>query len=161
MKLVVIADTHMPKKASSLPQRLLEELPTADLIIHAGDWQEKWVHEKLSHYGEVVGVYGNVDDEELHTQLPEHTIIEAGGFRIGLTHGHGDKKTTEKRVLEAFEGEELDCIIFGHSHLPLLRFVKKTMLFNPGSITDKRGLPFCSFGILTIDETIQAHHIFF
>lgn len=161
MKIVVLSDTHMPKKAQQLPERLKEELPSADLIIHAGDWQTLEVYEELKKYAPVKGVYGNVDGEEIQAQFPYKQIVEVEGKRIGLVHGHGEKKTTEKRVVEAFEGEEPDLIIFGHSHLPLLRFVKKTMLFNPGSVTDKRRLPSYSFGILTMEANIRAEHIFF
>ncbi|TGB01270.1 metallophosphoesterase family protein [Halobacillus salinus] len=161
MKIVVLSDTHMPKKAKQLPDRLIEELPSADLIIHAGDWQTPDLYEELRAYAPVKGVYGNVDGEDIQAIFPFKQIIEAEGKRIGLVHGHGEKKTTEKRVVEAFGEEELDLIIFGHSHLPLLRFVKKTMLFNPGSVTDKRRSPNYSFGILTIDTNIRAEHIFF
>ncbi|MCA0972338.1 metallophosphoesterase [Halobacillus litoralis] len=161
MKLVVLSDTHIPKKAKQLPERLTEELTAADRIIHAGDWQTLDVYEELKTFAPVHGVYGNVDGEEIQSVFPEKQIIETGGFRIGIVHGHGEKKTTEKRVVEAFEGEELDLIVFGHSHLPLLRFVKNTMLFNPGSVTDKRRLPRYSFGILTLGEELHAEHVFF
>ena len=142
MKIVVLSDTHMPKKAKQLPERLLQELPGADVIIHAGDWQTLDVYEQLNTFAPVHGVYGNVDGEEIKAQFPYKQILEFEGRRIGLIHGHGEKKTTEKRVVEAFKDEALDVIIFGHSHLPLVRYVNKTMLFNPGSVTDKRKLPF-------------------
>jgi uncharacterized protein len=44
------------------------------------------------------------------------------GFRIGITHGHGKGKTTKKRAIAAFEDEKVDCIIFGHSHIPVMGF---------------------------------------
>lgn len=159
MKIIVMADTHMPKKSVKFPNRLCQELEHAELIIHAGDWQTLEVYEELKKYGEVHGVYGNVDDEEIIQQLPKKKVINVAGWKIGIVHGHGAKKTTEKRAMEAFE-EELDMIIFGHSHLPLLRYIGKTMLFNPGSATDKRKLPFYSFGKLTLSEEIHAEHVF-
>ncbi|KKB38817.1 putative phosphoesterase [Bacillus thermotolerans] len=57
--------------------------------------------------------------------------------------------------------EEVDCIVFGHSHIPYLRFEKGVLMFNPGSATDKRRLPYYSYGILTVDKTIKAEHIFY
>ncbi|MBA2174742.1 metallophosphoesterase [Halobacillus locisalis] len=161
MKIVVLSDTHMPKKAKHLPDRLLKELPDADHIIHAGDWQTLEVYDHLKTFAPVHGVYGNVDGEEIESQFPYKQILEFEGRRIGLIHGHGEKKTTEKRVIEAFEDEELDLIIFGHSHLPLVRYVNKMMLFNPGSVTDKRKLPCFSFGIITIDEDLHTEHVFY
>lgn len=161
MRVVVLSDTHMPKKAKVLPRRLLVELDQADAIIHAGDWQMTEVYEMLKAYAPVYGVYGNVDDQSIREFFPIKQTFTIEGHKIGLIHGHGEKKTTEKRVIEAFEDEEVSIIIFGHSHLPLLRYYKKRLLFNPGSVTDKRKLPYYSFGILTLDDEIQAEHIFF
>lgn len=98
MKIVVTADTHIPKSAKQLPSRLLQELETADRIIHAGDWQTIEVYEELQKYAPVDGVCGNVDGEDIRQVMPEKKIIEAGGFTIGIIHGHGEKKTTEKRA---------------------------------------------------------------
>jgi uncharacterized protein len=111
MKVVVLSDTHLPKRKNGLPTRLLDELVDADLIIHAGDWQSVEVLEELQTFAKVEGVFGNVDTEEILQLLPDKRIVEACGFRLGITHGHGKGKTTEKRAIHAFEGEKVDCII--------------------------------------------------
>lgn len=161
-KILVLSDTHMPKKSKILPDELTKSLSEVDLIIHAGDWQTPEVYEELKQYAPVIGVFGNVDGESIKEIVSEKEIIEVEGFKIGITHGHGEKGTTEKRVIQSFEKEELDLVIFGHSHLPYLKFYKKTLLFNPGSPTDKRKLPYFSYGLITIDKDgIQARHIFF
>ncbi|MBU9712143.1 metallophosphoesterase family protein [Evansella tamaricis] len=160
MKIVVVSDTHMPNKAIQLPNRLVHELTTADQIIHAGDWQTIDVYKNLEQYAPVSGVAGNVDGSQIKELFPDKTTICVNGFQIGIVHGHGMKKTTEKRAEEAFE-TPLDCIVFGHSHIPYLRYAGKTLLFNPGSATDKRKLPFYSFGVLTVTEEIRAEHIFY
>ncbi|UOQ44747.1 metallophosphatase family protein [Halobacillus salinarum] len=160
MKIVVIADTHF-KKEVKLPQPLINALQKADLIIHAGDWKTPALYEELKQYAPVEGVYGNIDEEDIQALFPDKQVLDIKGHTIGLVHGHGEKKTTEKRVVEAFQDEAVDLIIFGHSHLPLLRFVGKRLLFNPGSPTDKRRMPYYSFGVLTIDEELTASHHFF
>ncbi|MFD1038393.1 metallophosphoesterase family protein [Virgibacillus byunsanensis] len=161
MKIVVTADTHLSNQGKQLPNRLVTACKTADLIIHAGDWKSMDVYKTLSSYGEVKGVYGNVDPDEITEQFPSQQIVEVNGFNIGVVHGHGDKKTTEKRVMEAFEEEEVDVIIFGHSHIPVIRYVKGELLFNPGSPTDKRKLRYYSYGILDIGEEIRTEIVFF
>ncbi|MBN8236493.1 metallophosphoesterase [Halobacillus kuroshimensis] len=162
MKIVVLSDTHMPKKASRLPDRLVSALQEADQIIHAGDWQTPDVFEELSRFAPVTGVYGNVDGEDMKEIVPKRQLVTWAGYSIGVVHGHGEKKTTEKRAVEAFQEHPPDLIIYGHSHIPVLRYFKKTLLFNPGSVTDKRRLPFYSFGMLTLgEEGIHAEHIFF
>lgn len=162
MEILVLSDTHMPKKAKQLPKRFIKELKDVDAIIHAGDWQTLELYEMLKDYAPVYGVYGNVDGEDIQDKFPAKQTLEWKGYQIGIVHGHGDKKTTEKRVLEAFQEDPPDVLIYGHSHIPVLRYFKKTLLFNPGSLTDKRRSPMYSFGRLTLTEDgIHAEHIFF
>lgn len=161
MKIVVISDTHMPKKEKSLPDRVVTELKQSDLIIHAGDWQTVEVYQELLQYGEVKGVFGNLDSEELQALLPEKTIVEIEGYKIGVVHGHGKRWTTERRAIEAFSDDQVDCIIFGHSHIPVQKEVNGVLLFNPGSCTDKRRQPQPSFGFITVSNGLYAEHVFF
>lgn len=161
MKIIVIADTHIPEKCKQLPSRLVKELERAELIIHAGDWKSMEVYNMLSKYAEVKGVYGNVDGDDIKEYFGAQEIDEVAGHTIGITHGHGDKKTTEKRAIDTFDGKDTDVIIFGHSHIPTMRYYKKTLLFNPGSPTDKRKLPYYSFGILEIGKEVRSEIIFF
>jgi uncharacterized protein len=161
VKIVVLSDTHLPKRKKGLPTRLLEQLKDTELIIHAGDWTTIDVYKELQSYARVEGVYGNVDGKEIIELLPFKKIIEVCGFRIGITHGHGKGKTTEKRAIEVFKGEKVDCIIFGHSHIPVNRFEGEILIFNPGSPTDKRRQKQYSFGVITISDKIAAELIYF
>ena len=38
MRLLLIADTHVPKRARDLPAPVWDEVERADAVIHAGDW---------------------------------------------------------------------------------------------------------------------------
>lgn len=161
MKIVVMSDTHMPKKAKHLPRTLVRDLETADYIIHCGDWQSVELYHELKQYSEVIGVTGNVDSPELKSHLHEKEILYAADFSIGIVHGHGAGKTTEKRAVEAFTQNKVDCIVYGHSHIPVLKETNGILLFNPGSPTDKRRQKEFSYGILTIGGEIIAEHVFF
>ncbi|MFC2949817.1 metallophosphoesterase family protein [Virgibacillus sediminis] len=161
MKLVITGDTHMPRRGTQLPARLEQELKTANLIIHTGDWQTMDMYHMLSEFGEVRGVFGNVDGEDICRKFPEKLVLELEGYRIGVVHGHGERKTTERRAIEAFDGEDLDIIIFGHSHIPLLRYSKRRLLLNPGSPMDKRTTPYYSFAVLHLGPEIRAEHVFY
>lgn len=161
MKITVISDTHIPKKAKSLPSKVITELKQSDLIIHAGDWQTLDVYHECLQYGDVRGVFGNVDSEELQELLPEKLVVVIEGVRIGVVHGHGKRWTTERRAMEAFANDPVDCIIFGHSHIPVLKEINGILLFNPGSCTDKRRQPKPSFGIITVNNGLHAEHVFF
>lgn len=161
MKIAVIADTHMPKFAKQLPRVLRKGLQDVDLIIHAGDWQTMEVYEELKKIAPIEGVYGNVDSEDIIKLLSRRKIINVGPYSIGIVHGHGKSGTTEKRALKEFENDDVDVIVFGHSHIPLKKQIDDRLLFNPGSPTSKRKLPQFSYGIMTITDKLQAEHIYF
>jgi uncharacterized protein len=161
MKIVVLSDTHLPKRTKGLPKRLIDELKDADLIIHAGDWQSIDVYNELLSYAKVEGVYGNGDGDDIKSLFREKRIVEVGGFKIGITHGHGKGKTTEKRAIQAFDREKVDCIVFGHSHIPIKKFENEVLLFNPGSPTDKRRQEKYSFGVFYLGDCLEAEHIYF
>ena len=38
MRLLLLADTHVPKRARDLPARVWQEVDRADVVLHAGDW---------------------------------------------------------------------------------------------------------------------------
>ena len=164
MKIAVLSDTHMPKRAKLLPDTVINEIKDTDMIIHAGDWTSLEVYEELKRIAPVIGVYGNVDPPEVQEFFEVRKIVEVGKIKIGIIHGHlGKKKTTPERALEAFQHEKMDIITFGHSHIPYLQTHGETILFNPGSPTDKRFQPKFSYGIITINEgePIEVKHVFF
>ncbi len=161
MRIGVLADTHIPKTAKAIPEKVLKAFNDVQLIIHAGDIVEEPVLRQLEMVAPVVAVYGNRDSETLKRILPEKKIIELEGFRIGIFHGHGDKGTTMQRLPGFFQGVSLDCIIFGHSHIPYIEKINGILYFNPGSPTVKKRQPHPSVGILTLSDTIVAeiHYI--
>ena len=161
MNIIITADTHLPSPTRTLPTRLLKACEQADKIIHAGDWKTTEVYDTLASFAEVHGVVGNADGEDVRAAFPEKKRLTVNGYKIGIVHGHGEKQTTEKRALAAFPGEEMDVIIFGHSHIPLIRYAGPTLLINPGSPTYKRKLPHYSFATLQITDVLKAEMIFF
>ncbi len=161
MEIIVLSDTHIPKRAKQLPETVKDACKQADLIIHAGDWQTEQVYNEIKSYGDLVGVTGNVDSPELKRLLNRKEIVSVEGFRIGIVHGHGKGGTTESRAAAAFAPDEVDCIVFGHSHIPVLNKRDGILLFNPGSPTDKRRQKQYSFGLITIGETIHARHVLY
>jgi len=153
MKVVVLSDTHIPVRAKDLPKRVLEELETADAIIHAGDFEEWAVAERLKEFAPLYAVCGNMDWEEVRVNLPERRIVTLSGQKIAIVHGWGAPHDLPERVRTLFEDEEgLSCIVFGHSHRPFNNQVRGVLCFNPGSPTDSYFSPYLSFGILSVDE---------
>ncbi|MFD1775683.1 metallophosphoesterase family protein [Paenibacillus rhizophilus] len=163
MKVGIVSDTHMGRMAK-LPKALTEGLAGVELILHLGDWVDLAVYDELSALAPVEGIAGNNDGSEIVRRFGERKIITLAGARIGMVHGHRPYtgKGTDSNALRAFAGESLDCILFGHSHQPLMRSENGVLLFNPGSPTDKRREKLYSFGLMDIEGgKIEARHIFY
>ncbi|MFC2018801.1 metallophosphoesterase family protein [Chloroflexota bacterium] len=150
MRIGVISDTHA-KTLGELPGPMLAALAGVDLIVHAGDITAKAVLDGLKTLGKVQAVHGNMDSSEVKAILPPRRLFTAGGKRIGLVHGSGSPWGIAKRVRTLF-GDNVDIIIYGHSHEPHNEYIRGTLLFNPGRGRD-------SYGILTIGDEIAAEII--
>lgn len=156
----VVSDTHIPSRGRRLPPALLAGLRGADLILHAGDLTILAVLDELRRIAPVEAVYGNVDAPEVVATLPRTRVVTAGGKRIGLVHGDGPGASTLARARRAFLGLPLDAIVFGHSHAPYCEWEGNTLLFNPGSPTDKRRQPRPSFGLLHVTVEVEGEVVY-
>ncbi len=161
MKIGVLSDTHIPGKAKALPKAVLDAFAGADHIIHAGDILSTDVLNELGKLAPVTAVAGNIDPPELRYLLGEKKIILLGGFRFGIVHGHGSKGTTLGRAIKSFGHDDVDCIIFGHSHYPYCGYHEGILLFNPGSPTDKRRNMYYSAGLLEAGKRIKPRIFYF
>lgn len=157
MRLGVIADTHIPDRAKDLPQEILDAFKNVDMIIHAGDFVELTVLDKLRAVcSNVRAVYGNMDTEVIRKKIPEKEILTIGKYKIGLTHGCGPSHKLVELLSQIFKSDDLDIIIFGHSHNAFNEKIGKVLYFNPGSPTDKIFAKYNSYGIIEINDKIEA-----
>ncbi|MBP3964937.1 metallophosphoesterase family protein [Paenibacillus lignilyticus] len=166
MKVVVVSDTHMTRMAKKLPDRLIQELQDADAILHAGDWMTLSVWDMLRAFARIEGVAGNNDGDDIIAKFGHRKVLDIGGLRVGLVHGHlgpGKREDTETNAYRSFDQGSVDVIVFGHSHVPLIRERGGVLLFNPGSPTDKRRQKQYSFGIFTIESgsLLTADHVYY
>jgi uncharacterized protein len=145
---VVLADTHIPRRARVLPEELVPHLKKADLILHAGDLIEVSLLEELALYAPVRAVKGNVDPSEVN--LPETLEFDFGGTRVAMIHDSGRKKGRRRRLKKRFPDARV--IVFGHSHEPFLEDEDRLLLLNPGSPTDERRQPRHTFALLCAEE---------
>ena len=145
---VVLADTHIPRRARALPEELVPYLKRADLILHAGDLIEISLLDELALYAPVRAVKGNVDLPEV--DLPETLEFDFGGARIAMIHDSGRKEGRRRRLARRFPDARV--IVFGHSHVPFLEDEDGLLLLNPGSPTDKRRQPRHTFALLHAEE---------
>jgi uncharacterized protein len=145
---VVIADTHIPRRARTLPEGLIPDLERADLVLHAGDLMDPALLDELAAYAPVRAVRGNLDPPDLN--LPESLEFEFGGVRMAMIHDSGRKQGRRTRLRRRFPDARV--IVFGHSHIPFLDVEDDLMLLNPGSPTDRRRQPHHTFALLRAEE---------
>ncbi|MGE0214141.1 metallophosphoesterase family protein [Mycolicibacterium sp.] len=145
MRLLLIADTHVPKRARDLPAAVWAAVDDADVVIHAGDWVEPALLDALeTRANRLVGCWGNNDGPELRRRLPERADVVLGGLKFTVTHETGAATGREARM--AREYPDTDVLVFGHSHIPWDTTAKTGLrLLNPGSPTDRRRQPYCTF----------------
>lgn len=150
MKIVVISDSHAPRRWKGAPPALVAELVDADLILHAGDVCVPAVLDELAEYAPVLAVLGNNDGTDVAAWgAPETRELEVDGVRLAMIHDSGAKQGRGRRMRGRFP--TADVVVFGHSHIPMDVVEDGVHLFNPGSVADPRRQPRPSFGILTID----------
>lgn len=144
-RLLLIADTHVPKRARELPAQVWREVDRADVVIHAGDWVDVALLDELERRSRrLVGVHGNNDHGELRERLPEVARVEVGGVGLAVVHETGPAKGREQRC--AAEHGDADVLVFGHSHIPWDTTAETGLrLLNPGSPTDRRRQPHCTY----------------
>ena len=160
MKIGVISDTHIPSRAKEIPTVVLESLKKMDMIIHAGDLVDLNILNVLkSICRDVKAVWGNMDPIDVKIALPERELIPVGRYRIGLIHGNGSPASLIETVTDIFKNDNVDVIIFGHSHSPVNEKRGKILYFNPGSLTDTVFSSFNSYGIIEINDQIKARII--
>jgi len=145
MRLLLIADTHLPLRAKALPDQVWREVDAADVVVHAGDWVEVALLDELEARSErLIGVYGNNDGADLRARLPEIARADLDGVRLAVIHETGGKQGRERRCDELFPAT--DVLVFGHSHIPWDTVTPNGLrLLNPGSPTDRRRQPFCTY----------------
>ena len=153
MRIAVISDTHLPRGARRIPDACVEQMRQADLVIHAGDISTREALDDIEAIGTpVTAVHGNVDSAELRSALPEQTTVDAAGAQIAIVHDAGPKTGRLTRMRKRFP--QAAAVVFGHSHIPLHEQAEDDgfQIFNPGSPTDRRRQPSCTYMTASIED---------
>jgi putative phosphoesterase len=156
MKIGVLSDTHLSEPHSKFKEAIETYFRDVEKILHAGDFVDMSVVEYLSGLKELIAVCGNMDPPEIREAFPRKRIIELTRFKIGLIHGGGPPIGMESRVRDEFD--EVDAIVYGHTHIPAHHRAKDVYFFNPGSPT-RSFIHRPTLGILYVGEKIEGEII--
>ncbi|HET8523225.1 MAG TPA: metallophosphoesterase [Thermomicrobiales bacterium] len=148
----VVADTHIyPHGRRRLPVEIIHLFQRFDvgLILHCGDINTVEVLAELGAVAPVLAVVGNNDDTYLRQILPMQVRFTVGRSTFALLHGH--LGTTARASARQLIGE-VDCVVYGHSHIPKIEQEDGTILFNPGSATDRRWQELFGVGLIHVTD---------
>jgi putative phosphoesterase len=149
----VVADTHAsPTRSRRSLEHVVEffRRMNVGLILHAGDAGHASVLQSLQQVAPTIAVRGNADPLDLIEMLPDRVWIEAGSRNLLLMHGHHGK--TALKSARAVAARGVDLVVFGHSHKPLIDQEGQTILFNPGSPTERRWNPHFGVGLVRVSD---------
>ncbi len=149
MKLfLVISDTHGDIFTA---KKLIEQYPQIDGLIHLGDNYKDAYIIKVNHPDlNVLMVPGNCD---FVYDTPPELVFEIEGKRILMTHGHlynvkSGIELLEKKAVR----DNIDLVLFGHTHCPLQEYRTNIAFVNPGSIGHPVGFPKPTYALLEISK---------
>jgi len=156
MKIAVLSDTHIGQRLSAFPKNFLKEISAFDAVIHCGDYATLDVAKSFQELKNFYGVFGNMDNADIHNALPEHLSVDFEGVRIGVIHGSGSPAGLTKKVYVAlcshYPKNMFDVIFFGHAHSPSDEVISGVRFINPGAFSGNNNSSFGSWGILTIEN---------
>ena len=142
MKILVLSDSHGDVDRCA---RCVEAVQP-DHILHLGDCiRDAWhLQERFPHIP-MDAVPGNCDWRMEQDQ--EERLLELGGVRILMMHGH-TRHVKFGHLAVCYAAREMDAqiLLFGHTHQPLVDFDGALWVLNPGSVRDRD-----TYGVITIE----------
>lgn len=140
MKIGLISDTH-----GLLRPQALQALHGCDQLIHAGDIGKPEILEALRAIAPLTVVRGNNDlNDAWASDVPYSAILRVGDVGIYVTHIPADVPRTLP--------ENINVVVTGHTHKPLIQRRDGVLFINPGSAGPRRFKLPIAVGLLHIDE---------
>lgn len=148
-KLLVMSDTHGD---TLLAEKVLKKNSDIDIVIHLGDYyKDVYTLQQLYPDLRFEYVYGNCDF--MTGNVPSEKVLEIEGQRILLTHGHRySVKWGIDRLVSKAHTENIQLLLFGHTHIQQIDYGPGYIILNPGSISEPRGSDDESYAIVIIDN---------
>lgn len=129
MKIGVLSDTH-----GVVAPQVYTFFKDCDELWHAGDLGYD-VLDTLRQFKPLRAVYGNIDDNSLHHELPKVDVFEREGQKIVLTHIGGWPGHYPADIKAMLQREKPNLFVCGHSHILKVMYDQQMdfLHINPGA----------------------------
>lgn len=148
MKIGITGDTH--GRIESV-RSLLKVIQPVDYWFHTGDYSQDARFLQLRTNLPLAVVSGNTDKPEGRANIDEFPVLE--GYKIWLTHGHKylkgqgiEELVWWARILE------VNIVVFGHIHRPIVEWFGDILVINPGSLALPRSEDGATYAVLTLNK---------
>lgn len=131
MKIGLLSDTH-----GYLDQRIFEYFNACDEVWHAGDVGDNNMIGELGTFKPLRAVYGNIDDKELQSLIPEDLRFTCEKVNVWITHIGGVPPNYNNRVKKLLGKNAPDLFVCGHSHILKIgrdASLQNMLFVNPGA----------------------------
>ncbi|WP_420582774.1 metallophosphoesterase family protein [Reichenbachiella sp.] len=131
MRIGLISDTH-----GFLDPKVFDYFKEVDQIWHAGDVGTAAIIEELGAFKPTLGVYGNVDGQDVRQLFPEDQMFMCEGVKVFMTHIGGKPPRYNPRVRPLINKHLPQLFICGHSHILAVMHDEKrpgVLYMNPGA----------------------------
>jgi len=131
IKIGLISDTH-----NYLDSQVFDYFEGCDEIWHAGDFGTIKIAKQLEKIAPLLGVYGNIDGQDIRQEFPLHQRFKRDGIDIWMTHIGGIPGRYCIPIRNEIETKTPDVFICGHSHILKIardQTLDKMLYINPGA----------------------------
>jgi len=153
MKILIVSDTH---KHDENLLKVLQKVGKLDMLIHLGDVEGSEDYIRAIADCPVEMVSGNND---FFSNLEREKELKLGKYRTLITHGHYYYVSVGlENIKREASARNMNIVMFGHTHKPLIDIDNDIIAINPGSISYPRQegrKP--TFIIMEIDNKGEAH----
>ena len=154
MRILIVSDTHRHEENLEI---VLQREKNLDMLIHLGD------SEGSEDYIRTIAecpCYIVKRNNDYFSDLNRDIKMTIGKYRVLLTHGHHYYVSlgTETIISEG-RAQDMDIVMFGHTHRPLVDIREDITVLNPGSLSYPRQegrIP--TYIMMTIDDKEEAHY---
>lgn len=155
MKIGIISDTHGDMISI---EKAIPYLEKCDLIIHAGDYVDDAEYIHYATDVEVKCVKGNCDSYS--SNIDYELTFSVKNKKFFVCHGHYyDVKMGINLLYKFAKDNDINVVVFGHTHVPIYKTIEDIIFINPGSLAFPRGKSNKTFGVLTIEDDISYEEI--